>query len=101
MSKTIIINNIKYNITNFNHPGGNVIEYYLDKDATDVYNAFHQRSLKSDKILKNLPIIDNLSVIDEKNKLMLEDFNKFRQSLIDRGFYEPNYWILSLYIYIF
>ena len=99
MSKTIIINNIKYDITNFNHPGGEVIDYYLDKNATDVYNSFHQRSLKSDKILKNLPTIDNNNLsVNNKNKEMLEDFEKFRQSLLDRGFYEPNYWMLSLFI---
>ena len=57
MSKIIIINNIKYDITNFNHPGGDVITYYLNKDATDVYNAFHQRSTKANVILNNLLIL--------------------------------------------
>ena len=99
MSKFLIINNNKYDITNFNHPGGEVISYYLNKDATDVYNAFHQRSSKANLILNNLPIInDNTDNSDNKNKLMLEDFNKLRQSLLDRGFYKPNYWMLSLFI---
>jgi fatty acid desaturase 2 (delta-6 desaturase) len=96
MSKFLIINNIKYDITNFNHPGGEVINYYSNKDATDVYNAFHHRSLKSDLVLKNLPIINNKS--DFNSNLMLEDFNLLRQSLIDRGFYKPNYWMLGLFI---
>jgi fatty acid desaturase len=101
MSKFIIINNNKYDITNFNHPGGEVISYYLNKDATDVFNAFHQRSLKANIILNNLPIIndDNIeNYKDNKNKLMLEDFNKFRQSLLDRGFYKPIYSMLALFI---
>jgi hypothetical protein len=108
MSKFIIINNNKYNITNFNHPGGDVITYYLNKDATDVYNAFHQRSKKANVILNNLPVIkdndintdtkDDINFKQKKNKLILEDFNNFRQSLLDRGFYKPNYWMLSLFI---
>jgi len=101
MSKFIIINNNKYDITNFNHPGGDVISYYLNKDATDVFNAFHQRSSKANIILNNLSIINDDNVKnykDNKNKLMLEDFNKFRQSLLDRGFYKPNYWMLALFI---
>lgn len=102
MNQYIFINNNKYDITNFNHPGGNVITYYLNKDATDVYNAFHQRSFKANGILNNLPIIEDDIVnthFKEKDKLMLEDFNIFRQSLIDRGFFKPNYWILSLFIF--
>jgi fatty acid desaturase len=101
MSKFIVINNNKYEITDFNHHGGEVISYYLNKDATDVFNAFHQRSLKANNILNNLPIIndDNIeNYKDNKNKLMLEDFDKFRQSLLDRGFYKPNYWMLALFI---
>ena len=103
MSNFIIINNNKYDITNFNHPGGEIITYYLNKDATDVYNAFHQRSIKANVVLNNLPIINDSTDSDNtdkdnKNKLMLEDFNKFRQSLLDRGFYKPNYWMLSLFI---
>jgi len=101
MSKFIIINNNKYDITSFNHPGGEVISYYLNKDATDVFNAFHQRSSKANIILNNLPIIndDNIeNYKDNKNKLMLEDFNKFRQSLLDRGFYKPIYSMLALFI---
>jgi len=101
MSKFIIINNNKYDVTNFNHPGGEVISYYINKDATDVFKAFHQRSSKANVILNNLPIIndDNIeNYKDNKNKLMLEDFEKFRQSLLDRGFYKPNYWMLALFI---
>ena len=54
MNKFIIINDNKYDITNFNHPGGEVISYYINKDATDVFNAIHQRSSKANIILNNL-----------------------------------------------
>jgi hypothetical protein len=37
------------------HPGGSVISFYDNMDATDVFNAFHLRSEKAQKWLETLP----------------------------------------------
>ena len=43
----IIINSMKFNITHFKHPGGNVINYMINcQDATESFNEFHYRSKK-------------------------------------------------------
>jgi fatty acid desaturase 2 (delta-6 desaturase) len=93
MKKFIIINNIKYDITNFNHPGGNVINYMLGQDATHAFKEFHYRSNKASKYLKTLPVIENKNNYNVNNDLdMLEDFKIFRNNLEKDGFFESNYY---------
>ena len=50
MEQWIRIGNYDYDVQNFckKHPGGNVIKYMLNEDATDVYKEFHARSLQAD-----------------------------------------------------
>ena len=88
--KIINIGNYAYDITNFKHPGGNVIDYMTNgQDATNVFEEFHYRSEKSKIILKSLP--SNKIIKNIEDKEMLEDFEKFRKSLVNRGFFKPCY----------
>jgi fatty acid desaturase len=91
--RTIIIENNEYDITHFNHPGGSVINYMTQgQDATQAFNEFHYRSKKAKIVLQALPKVSITSPPENKeDKEMLEDFSKFRNSLIERGFFKPNY----------
>ena len=95
------IHGVVYDATEFKkrHPGGSVLNYYAGSDATDVYDNFHFRSKKADAFLKSLPVVEqNEGMIApykvygevDDNEEMLQDYRKWRQSLIDRGFFEPS-----------
>jgi acyl-CoA 6-desaturase (Delta-6 desaturase) len=92
--KTIYINQKCYDITDFvkRHPGGNVLLYYEGQDATMVYKEMHRRSKKSDAFLNSLPVLDNPPVLVQKesNSNMQVDFEQWRTSLEERGFFKPN-----------
>ena len=56
MEKKIIIENCEYDITDFKHPGGSVINYLTDgQDATMAFEEFHYRSKKAKQVLQSLP----------------------------------------------
>jgi len=104
--KTIIINNNEYDITNFNHPGGSVINYMIGQDATLAFEEFHNRSKKAMMVLQTLPHTP-IKTVDKIDNEMLKDFVTFRKSLEQRGFFKPNYFhvfyrILELFsLYLF
>jgi fatty acid desaturase len=93
-NKNIIIGQYSYDITDFKHPGGNVIQYMAGQDATNVFEEFHYRSKKAKQMLNCLPrtkveqSITNTTTTEQK---MLADFARFRKSLEDRGFFNPSY----------
>jgi fatty acid desaturase len=89
----IIIGDYSYDITNFHHPGGNVINYMEGQDATNVFEEFHFRSKKAKQILQSLPRtpIKPLNENKTTEQKMLEDFVRFRKSLEERGFFTPSY----------
>jgi fatty acid desaturase len=106
--QTIIVGDYSYDITDFKHPGGNVIKYMVGQDATNVFEEFHFRSKKAKHILHSLPrtkIVLTKTEKDDTNEKnhtkdddtktteqkMLVDFARFRQSLVDRGFFNPSY----------
>jgi fatty acid desaturase 2 (delta-6 desaturase) len=101
--QTIIIGDYSYDITDFKHPGGNVIKYMVGQDATNVFEEFHFRSKKAKHILHSLPrtkVVQTKTEKDDTNvekdtmtteQKMLVDFARFRQSLVDRGFFNPSY----------
>jgi fatty acid desaturase 2 (delta-6 desaturase) len=94
--KTVIIDNCEYDITNFDHPGGNVIFYYAKgQDATEAFNEFHQRSKKARLVLKSLPHQELPKTRDFDDKEMLADFKRFRQELVDEGYFQPNLFHVS------
>ena len=75
----------KYDISNFSHPGGKrIIESYVDRDASLVFDMFHKNStvkvMKYLKALPNEPSEKRLSVIEE-------DFIQFRNRLDAEGMF--------------
>ena len=97
--KTIIIKNVEYDITNFNHPGGGVINYMTQgQDATEAFHEFHYRSKKAKEVLRVLPH-SLVKIQNRDDNEMLEDFTKFRESFEKRGFFKPNYLHVSYRIF--
>ena len=93
--KKIYINQTCYDITDFvkRHPGGNVILYYEGQDATMVYKEMHRRSKKSDLFLNSLPVLENeppVPVPKESKSDMQVDFEQWRTSLEERGFFKTD-----------
>jgi fatty acid desaturase len=90
--RDIIIGDYSYDITDYKHPGGNIINYMSGQDATNVFEEFHYRSKKARAILQSLPRTkverENTTTTEQK---MLEDFTRFRKSLEERGFFTPSY----------
>ena len=94
------LGNVEYDITNFDHPGGSVIKYNayeeslvenLDQetiDSTNTFREFHYRSKLALKYLKTLPR-SNVECYD-RDTMMLKDFDRFRISLEECGFFEPS-----------
>ena len=102
----IIINSHKYDITEFKHPGGNVINYMTNgENATEVFNEFHYRSKSAHRILNTLPKT-KLTNFDYEDKEILRDFNELRNTFIRKGYFTPSYFhvftrfgtLLALYL---
>ena len=92
---TIIIEGTTYEITGFKHPGGNIINYAKNSpDATEIFNEFHHRSSKANKLLRTLPIvtedIESLELTPQQQE-MTADFRDMRATLIEQGCFEPDY----------
>ena len=93
----IIIGEYSYDVTDYNHPGGNVIKYMAGQDATNAFEEFHYRSKKARAILQSLPRtkVDPNEGTQTTEQKMLEDFVRFRKSLEDRGFFAPSYFHIT------
>ena len=67
----------------------------LGQDASDAFREFHFRSKKANAVLSSLPkkkkkqqsVQDPLSV----QEMMMEDFESLRSTLIEEGFFKPNF----------
>jgi fatty acid desaturase len=95
----IIIGEYSYDVTDYKHPGGNIIKYMSGQDATNAFEEFHYRSKKARAILQSLPRT-KIEHTDQKDtttteQKMLEDFVRFRKSLEDRGFFNPSYFHIT------
>ena len=94
---TIKIEGVTYDITNFKHPGGNIIHYAKNSpDATEIFREFHHRSTKASKLLRSLPVCQDGEVnesleLTERQQEMTTDFREMRQNLVDQGCFEPDY----------
>ena len=92
--KFIRIDNVEYDVTNFKHPGGSVINYLLTSlgaDATETFKEFHSRSKKAQIVLKSLPKrFAGPRNLDNRESKLLEAFKKFRRELAQEGFFETN-----------
>jgi fatty acid desaturase/cytochrome b involved in lipid metabolism len=100
--KTITIEGTKYDITDFDHPGGNIINYATgeDNDATEAFREFHYRSTTARRVLTSLPhITTDFSEYDEnidqsncpEDTEIKEDFREMRKTLINNGCFDPDY----------
>lgn len=96
---TITIEGTVYDITEFKHPGGNIINYAKNTpDATEIFNEFHYRSTKAKRVLRSLPHYNgNQEKPSENHELtprqqeMTADFREMRSVLIEQGCFEPDY----------
>ena len=95
--KTIRLNGVVYDITNFNHPGGSIINYAGQgaDDAGDAFREFHSRSAKATATLASLPKISKLNSESEYEPVIepeiCTDFRIMRQQLDTMGCFEPDY----------
>lgn len=97
--KILSIDGVCYDITNFvqRHPGGKVIEYYLDQDATDVFKAMHYHSKKADKVLKSLPKVSGTTapkIKQDGESAFVQDFRKLLDVWDEKGYFGVNYPLL-------
>jgi fatty acid desaturase len=100
---TITIDGATYDITDFNHPGGSIINYVKNTaDATEVFREFHHRSSdRVNKVLQSLPMYDcgpesappfaPEHAMTEHQKEMTTDFREMREKLVTQGLFEPDY----------
>jgi acyl-CoA 6-desaturase (Delta-6 desaturase) len=99
----ITIDGVTYDITEFKHPGGNIINYAKNTaDSTEIFNEFHFRSSKAKKVLHSLPHYndgpeksgDDLHPeiqLTQRETDMTTDFREMRTTLIQQGCFEPDY----------
>ena len=100
---TIKIEGVTYDITDFKHPGGNIIQYAKNSpDATDIFREFHHRSTKATKLLRSLPVcndgddgadavLERSHMLTERQQEMTTDFREMRANLVNQGCFEPDY----------
>ncbi|WZN65742.1 fatty acid desaturase [Chloropicon roscoffensis] len=94
--KYVSIDGVEYDVTDFKHPGGSVINYMLTSlgaDATETFNEFHMRSKKAKLVLKSLPkriAQGGRDFANKKEQELLEAFKQFRQELTRDGFFDTN-----------
>ena len=105
---TIKIEGVTYDITDFKHPGGNIINYAKNSsDATEIFREFHHRSTKATKVLRSLPVYrdgnadggdgdgdalpEHSHLLTERQQEMTADFREMRANLVNQGCFEPDY----------
>lgn len=101
---TITIDGTTYDISEFKHPGGNIINYATNTaDATEIFNEFHHRSALAKKLLRSLPVYQRDSddddddvgsgsgALTEYQQAMTRDFREMRTNLVNQGCFEPDY----------
>lgn len=98
---TITIDGTTYDITEFKHPGGSIINYVKNTaDATEVFREFHHRSSdRVNKVLQSLPICPESApplvapehAWTDRQKAMTADFREMREKLVSQGLFEPDY----------
>ncbi len=94
-AKYIKINNTIYDISNFHHPGGNIINHYTNQDATEVFKKFHSTSSFALKTLQTLQASNNNTIIIKDKSLLEYEFEQLQYIWEKKGYYKSN--ILSYY----
>ena len=101
---TILIDGTTYDITEFKHPGGSIINYAKNAgDATDVFREFHYRSPIARNVLRSLPeyncgpepvpahALAPEFQMTQRQQDMTADFREMRTNLVNQGCFEPDY----------
>ena len=98
--KSITIDGTTYDITNFDHPGGNVIHYACGQDATEVFREFHYRSKSARRVLQTLPHLSgydqgqdqdqDLPEMTDRQQEMTNDFREMRTTLVNNGCFDAD-----------
>ena len=99
---TITIDGTTYDVTDFKHPGGSIINYVKNTaDATEVFREFHHRSSdRVNKVLQSLvlypesappPLVASEHTLTDHQKTMTADFREMREKLLIQGLFEPDY----------
>ena len=96
--KSITIDGTTYDITNFDHPGGNVINYACGQDATEVFREFHYRSKSARRVLHTLPHLSgydqgqgqDLPEMTDRQQEMTNDFREMRTTLVNNGCFDTD-----------
>lgn len=91
-----------YDVTEFkkHHPGGGIIKFYFNQDATEAFNAFHARSTKAEKYLSMVPsrtMATSGPLISsyQKTDPLVADFEKLRQELYEEGYFNISLWHIA------
>lgn len=98
----LTIEGVTYDVTDFKHPGGNIIDYAKNTaDSTEIFNEFHYRSSKARNVLRSLPHYNDgpekAPELPPERQLtqheidMTADFREMRTTLIEQGCFEPDY----------
>jgi fatty acid desaturase len=97
---TITIDGVTYDVTDFKHPGGSIINYVKNTaDATEVFREFHHRSSdRVNKVLQSLPTYPESAppfapehAMTDHQKAMTTDFREMREKFVTQGLFEPDY----------
>jgi fatty acid desaturase len=107
LSKFIRIDGNVYDVTNFKHPGGNIINLVGNEDTTDRFNEYHFRSKKARSVLQSLPHVTddehNTKLLSgdieipldheltHREKEMTNDYRDMRRTLINNGCFDADY----------
>ena len=101
---TILIDGTTYDITEFKHPGGSIIDYAKNAgDASEVFREFHYRSPIARNVLRSLPeyncgpepvpahALAPEFQMTQRQQDMTADFREMRTNLVNQGCFEPDY----------
>jgi fatty acid desaturase len=93
---TITIDGTTYDITDFKHPGGSIIDYAKNAgDMTDTFREFHYRSPIARNVLRSLPVYDGddagAAALTPRQQDMTADFREMRTNFVNQGLFEPDY----------
>lgn len=69
------------------HPGGKIIEYYLNQEASDAFDAFHSGSKLAYRMLQDLPHTKSDREVPE----VIKDFHKLKAEWRKKGLFKRRY----------
>jgi len=96
--KEILIGTKVYDVKNFArvHPGGRIINFLMNTNATQAYKEFHFKSTRADNFLRGLPSReateeDLQKFLVKDSQPILDDFGTLRKELEEEGWFRTDY----------